>query len=480
MTMKNANPTPLILIVGGGASGFYAAERLLEQGFQVLMFNADKAIGGGTRYYVRYDKAIKMKLPLLGKFLKTLQNPNFLNYYGGITIGNNEPLSIDDLLNLNPSALVVTTGSRGNIVLNLPGIDLKGVYNAYNNALTYNHAPHFENKTLSVGKHVSILGVGNVSADMIYWLSNQKEDEVKEITVYARRGPFEFKMKHPEVKENLPYFDPKKLVEEFKRVLKIIYEDETLPYFSDKILDEEKGEVIENKFKLTKDLEKDVEIVLNALLFPKTEIPKILKCAQGEIPVDSHTAKVSFHFLTQPESLDPKEDDPETLNTIHLSHNKLVVDPKSGKIKSEKIDCEYTPHHVDTFIYSIGSVLDPELGLQTKEGWPVPDPKFPYRIKHKDSKTKKESTLWAFGWSRRPSKGLVGEAKIDVSKGIPDLINYLKQNPGDPSQTVSECETLLKKRKIKATTKKEIISIHQKELTEMSLMSPSDIEVFLK
>ncbi len=480
--------TPQILIIGGGATGFYVARELIQQGFYVLMVNQDPAIGGGTRYFIRYDKEKKMKLGLLRTFMQILEDPHFMGYYGGVTVGNGKALTLDELLALNPSALVLATGSRGEKPLAIPGIDLQGVHNAYDIAQCYNHAPGYENYKLDIGKHVAILGVGNVTADIIYWLTHAKQEVVQEISVFGRRGPFEFKMKHPEVKENVDAFDPKSLVDEIQRVLKIIYVEQkelqakgkSLPYFLDILIDSDTGGVVldertkepqTNLYKLTGDLEKDVDNVLRSMLIPEEKIEFIKEVVAGKKSFEPKGPRVYFHFLTQPEELEPNGSN--TLGKIHLSHNKLVLDSKSGRVKAEKIDCDFKSIPIDTFIYSIGSVIDPALGIETDNGWPKTDAKFPYRLHYKNS------LLWAFGWGRRPSTGLVGAAKQDVANGIWDLITYLKESSHNPSAVKEKLEKKCQEKKISFVSKEEIVSVHRKEMETKSLMAPAQIRSFL-
>lgn len=487
MTQQETNSAQII-ILGGGATGFYAARDLMNQGFSVLLLNRDQAIGGGTRYFIRYDKDKKMKLGLLRAFTKILEDPQFLGYYGNISVGEKEALSLEDLLKLSPKALVLATGSRGKKALEIEGIDLKGVYNAYDIAQSYNQAPGYEKKQPHIGKHVAILGVGNVTADIIYWLTHEKRDMVKDITIFARRGPFEFKMKQPEVKEIINTIDPVNLIEELKRVLTIIYEEqkemqaqgESLPYFLEILIDSDTGGVVldertkepkPNPYQLTGDLDQDVDTLLHHMLIPEEKIEFIKKVVSGEETFQPDGARVSFHFLTQPEELEP--DESGTLGKIHLSHNKLILGAKSGRVKAIKIECENKTIPINTFIYSIGSIVDETLGVENDRGWPITDKDFPYRTQYKGK------TLWAFGWARRPSKGLVGEAKQDVANGIWDLINTVKEDSSTENYTQEKLETLLKQKEISFVTKEEILAVHHKELEEKKLLSPLEITQFL-
>ncbi len=485
---ETASTPSQVVILGGGATGFYTARSLMNEGYQVLMINRDHAIGGGTRYFIRYDKDKKMKLGLLRAFSKILDDPNFIGYYGGLSVGGGHDLTLEDLLSLEPNALVLATGSRGSKPLSIKGIELLGVHNAYDVAQCYNQAPGYKDYQLHIGEHVAILGMGNVTADMIYWLTHEKQDVVKEITVFARRGPFEFKMKHPEVKELIDTIDPIKLDLELKRVLHVIYEEQkemeaegqSLPYFLDIIIDSDTGGVVldertkepkVNEHKLTGSLEKDVTTLMHNMLIPEEKINFIKNVALGKETFNPTGPTVSFHFLTQPEELERNEKN--QLAKIHLSHNKLVLGTKSGRVKALKIECDNKTIPIDTFIYSIGSVINPELGLETEKGWPVPIPNFPYRLVYK------ERLIWAFGWARRPSSGLVGEAKQDVANGIWDLMGHLKEIFHKKTQTQTNLEALLKERGLTYTNKEQITQLHKKELEEKRLLSSEEIQAHL-
>jgi len=471
--------TPLIVLLGGGATGFYTAEALIEAGFSVVMINQDKALGGGTRHFIRYDK-VKMKLGLLKVFLNILKSPQFLGYYGGVNVGFKGDIELKELISLNPAVIVLATGSQGRKTLDIEGMNLEGVYNAYENAQIYNRAPGFEKKFPKIGEKVAILGVGNVTADMIFWLGNEKKDLVKSINVLARRGPFEFKMTRKEVKEILPFIDPKGLMVEIERVLNIFYLSRSLPYFSDTLMDEKSGKKIENPFHLLGEKEKDTETLLKRMQLNSDEIAQIKSKAKEKTPNETNV-KVFFHFLTEPEKLEEDPNNPGKLKKIFLTHNILYFEKKSGQVRSKKLT---TQNHLsqieaDTFIFSIGSIIDAEIGLQTEGGRLVNDPNIPYRIIHEDPEIDKKKMLWAFGWARRPSVGLVGNTKEDVRTGIHLLIEHLKKSSFTNPMKQADLESLLQSHQVKWVTKEQILPIHESEIDSKSLFSSSHISASL-
>lgn len=470
------NKSPLVLILGGGATGFYSAERLMEAGFDVVMINQDIAIGGGTRFFIRYDKS-KMKLGLLKTFEKALENPRFKGYYGGVRVGIDGDVDLDSLMALNPFAVLMATGSRGIKSLDIPGITLKGVHNAYDISQTYNGAPRFQSKPLQAGEHVSILGVGNVTADMIYWLAHEKKETVKTVTVFARRGPFEFKMTRKEVTEILPNIEPDAFVKEIDRNLDLIYQDRSLPYFAETLTDEETGMKTENKFRLTGNKDKDFEMVLKSMNLTGKEIAGL---REGSGPGEREV-KVRFRFLTQPVKLLAKAGDSDSLGEVYLTENRLVYDAKRKRIRSEQVSASQKPLSIpcEMFIYSIGSVIDPYLGLHHEEGWLVPAKENPYLFQHHNHTTGENHPYWAFGWARRPSKGLVGKAKLDVASGMPVMIEHLRKHQVKGGMTQADLEKLLRSKNIRWTSKETIRRIHLKELESKTLFTSGQIQAQL-
>ncbi len=515
---------PLVIIVGGGASGFYAAEALIKQGNRVLMLNEDGPIGGGTRFLIRPDK-IKLKSGMLKRFASTLSNEHFEGYYGGIKVGANGDITLDELAQLKPSLIYLAAGSRTSNTPNIPGIELGKIYDAYQIAQQYNIAPGYELSELKLSGHIGILGVGNVTADMIVWLAfinrfaqafdslNSEQDEVfidqlksaikelspkdqfkkfvtqfdftlrllhylgfiefnqenrtvkskpllfesktTDVSVFARRGPFEFKMNPNEAKEVLSFIEIDQLRGEIRRVLETIYLEEaklnksgaSFPYFT------------QVEFPLTGEMDQDIETVLKRMLSVST----YNKVLANTFEFDKNNLKLSFQFLTQPiEFL--SDEAGINLKETRLARNKLTYDSNSARIKPEQTDSASIA--TDYFIYSIGSLVDPELGVPTKWGQPITEVEDPFKI---PSSNKDSVPLRVSGWNRKPSSGLAGLAKTDAQNATKGLV--LK-----PSQlTAKKVETLLRTKDLNWVTQDQALRLHLQELDSKTLLTQPEV-----
>lgn len=505
--LSKLNP-PLIIIVGGGASGFYAAEQLIQQGNQVLLINEDAPIGGGTRFLIRPDK-IKLKQGLLKRFVSTLKSPLFKGYYGGLKVAQNSPITLDDLAQLNPSMIYLAAGSRGNKQPNLPGIESKQIYDAYQIAQIYNLSPGFKQLPLNLYGHVGILGVGNVTADMIVWMafinrliqsfqtlekekvsifdleavfkekSPQKQfskftdnfyfilkvlhelnfveldsselsvkalpklynSQTTEVSVFARRGPFEFKMNPKEVQEIMPFINFEQFKKEIRRNLATIYQDP----------------VLMAHYNLNGSLEEDLRLVLKNIIRPTL----LNKIEQGTFNFDSSNLNLSFRFLTQPKKF--ISDDTRTLSQVQLALNRLSFDEKRESVNSVSVSSATLP--LNTFIYSIGSNVSEDLGIQLDRGWPEVDPEDPFQINYYSTPLNREIPLRVSGWNRRPSSGLAGSANGDAKIATKEI-----QIP--PSQLSSdEFEAFLNRKGLTWISKDDILKVHEYELTHTKLLT---------
>ena len=85
-----------VFVVGAGPAGMFAAQKIAQAGFQVVIFNRDIKPGGLAEYGI-YPEKDKMKLGLRKQFAKVLSLPN-VHYFGGVPVGAQQKVTIDDLL----------------------------------------------------------------------------------------------------------------------------------------------------------------------------------------------------------------------------------------------------------------------------------------------------------------------------------------------------------------------------------------------
>jgi len=126
----NAHPGPAevtrkekVAVVGGGPAGLTAALDLVEQGFEVTVFDAQVRPGGMLRYGIpRYRLPIEIVDEETDWILR-----RGVNFVGNTRIG--EDISVDELLGRKGfSAVVLATGIQKGRSLPLEGMDAEGVH----------------------------------------------------------------------------------------------------------------------------------------------------------------------------------------------------------------------------------------------------------------------------------------------------------------------------------------------------------------
>ncbi|MGH9523043.1 MAG: FAD-dependent oxidoreductase, partial [Terriglobales bacterium] len=197
-----------VFVVGAGPAGMFAAQKIALAGHRVIIFNRDIKPGGLAEYGI-YPEKDKMKLGLRKQFAKVLSLPN-VHYFGGVSVGAKQKVTIDDLLAYKPAAVVFANGAQGYKKLGLPGEDAKGVFSAKDFVYFYNQLPPYSTQDFACGKKIAIIGMGNVMVDIARWLLQDDPNRVtEEVTVVARRGPFEAKFDEKEIKHIDMHMDAK-------------------------------------------------------------------------------------------------------------------------------------------------------------------------------------------------------------------------------------------------------------------------------
>ncbi|MGI9102839.1 MAG: FAD-dependent oxidoreductase [Terriglobales bacterium] len=401
-----------VFVVGAGPAGMFAAQKIALAGHQVVIFNRDIKHGGLAEYGIYLVKD-KMKSGLRKQFAKVLSLPN-VQYFGHVPVGTRQKLTVEDLKAFNPDAIVFSVGAQGTKKLGLPGEDAKGVYAAKDFVYFFNSLPPFASRDFSTGKKVAIVGMGNVMVDIARWVLLDNPNRItEELTIIARRGPFEAKFDEKEIKYVEANLDREALKAEMARVA---------------------GQVAG----VGQDISKVNEIFY---MLDKTE-PNVK-------PV------MKFRFLASPKEI-VKGPDGRICKLI-VTENNLV---KKGEGTAAKATDQTTTLDLDTMIFAIGDVHDPDLGLpmgpegfstKPKEG----DERSLYQVV--DPQTGAEMTsLFVVGWARRASDGLVGIARHDAEVGATHVLNYLQSAPEKGAAAIETIENTLRARGIQVVNKKEL------------------------
>jgi ferredoxin/flavodoxin---NADP+ reductase len=404
----------LVVVVGAGPAGIYGTRKLTQAGHRVVLLNRDIKPGGLAEYGIFVDKE-KMKTGLRKQFKKILADPKVF-YLGHVTVGKNQPVTLDDLKEMGFGAIVVTAGAQGTKKLGIEGEDSVGVYHAKDVVYHYNSLPPFSERNFEIGKRVAIIGMGNVMVDIANWLLNHKK--VDQVVVVARRGPLEK-----------------------------AYDDNEFDYI-EQYLDND-------------DMKREIDRIASYLTAVGQDVDSIRAkfIKQGEA---LEGRKLTFRYLCSPTKV--VANDQGRVAALEAEENEMVlqdgrtVAKGTGKTRRIEVDC---------VIYAIGDQVDESLGLPFSRGAFVTNPEKlpgdpnPAAYQPYDPEQKKVlDDIFVAGWSRNASVGLVGVAKQDAERGMRVVNEYLKTKPGLSSGEMEEkIEGLmdtLKKKGASVVTKEDV------------------------
>jgi NADPH-dependent glutamate synthase beta subunit-like oxidoreductase len=205
-----------IAIIGSGPAGYYTAEAAQKKfGDDVRVDIIDRlpVPFGLIRFGVAPDhQSIKA---VSGRYEKVALSEN-VRFVGNVTVGKD--VSVDELQRLY-DAVVLATGAPDDRKLAIPGADLPGVFGSAAFVGWYNGHPDYADLEPPLdGKHVVVIGNGNVALDVARILSKTRaefggsdivshaldvlEDSgTEDITILGRRGPHQIAMTPKELGE---------------------------------------------------------------------------------------------------------------------------------------------------------------------------------------------------------------------------------------------------------------------------------------
>lgn len=152
-----------VAVIGSGPAGLTAAADLAKFGYDVTIFEALHTAGGVLMYGIPEFRLPKDVVQQEIEYIRNL----------GVSIQVNSVVGktavVDELLEEGYDAVFIGTGAGLPNFMNLPGENLNGVYSA-NEFLTRTNLMKAYNfpkyKTpIKVGKHVAVIGAGNVAMD---------------------------------------------------------------------------------------------------------------------------------------------------------------------------------------------------------------------------------------------------------------------------------------------------------------------------
>lgn len=377
------DPKYLVAIVGAGPAGLYSARKLVEGGARVVLFNRDIKPGGLAEYGIYKDK-YKMKRGLRAQFHQILKLPG-LDYFGNVTVCSGGHITLEDMLEAGFQAVLVTTGAQGTKWLRLPGENLPGVYHAKNLIFHYNLLPPYSEKKFLIGRHVAVIGAGNVMMDIAHYLVRDRK--VDEVIVVVRRGPADVKFTRKEMENVANNLDKEAFEAEFARVTPFV-----------------------------QSVGQDPEAAKAAFL---AALPKALE------PVSK--TRFRFEFLSSP--LRVMGDWMNGVSALEVEDNILVdvdgITKPRGTGETREIK-------TDTVIFAIGDTVDKDFCMPVS--WDsymsASEPRFPvegvsYEAFDPDNNKIMERIFLA-GWARQASTGLVGVAHRDGERAADAILQYLE------------------------------------------------------
>ena len=386
-----------VFVIGAGPAGLFAAQKIALAGHETILFNRDIKPGGLAEYGI-YPTKDKMKVGLRKQFAKVLSLPN-VYYMGHVTVGGASPVTISALREFSPAAMVFAVGAQGTKKLGLPGSEALGVYSAKDFVYHYNLLPPFAGQDFSIGKKVAIVGMGNVMVDIARWLLlDSPRQTAEEITVIARRGPFEAKFDQKEFAYVEKFLDRQAFQDELRRVQ---------PHLA----------------RVGQDVEKLSEATFPILAKPASE---------------PESRRLLFRFLSSPQAVHAGAGG--RIERLSIGENTLV--PRGEDVAAQPLNSS-VDLDVDTMIFAIGDVADPSLGLPyAKDAYIThSDPTDPKRVCYEILNPETGGIMkgsFAVGWARKASEGLVGIARHDAEQGATCVNQYLANIQENTSPTPQE------------------------------------------
>ncbi len=151
-----------VAIVGSGPAGLTAASDLAKMGYEVTMYEALHDAGGVLIYGIPEFRLPKDIVRYELKFLKMLGVKVIPNVVVGKTFSLQEIMEEYD-------AVFLGTGAGTPKFLNLPGVNLKGIYSANEfltriNLMKAYKFPEYDTP-IKKGKKLAVIGAGNVAMD---------------------------------------------------------------------------------------------------------------------------------------------------------------------------------------------------------------------------------------------------------------------------------------------------------------------------
>jgi len=391
----SAPTSHVIIVAGAGPAGMAVASSLAKAGHEVIILNRDIKFGGLAEYGI-FPSKLKLRGGLKKQYWELLERPN-VHYFGNVSIGNGKDLTVEEVRNLGASAVVFSIGAQGTKAIGVEGDSAKGVFHAKDVVYHFNRLPGFGDRQFDMGKHVAVIGAGDVMVDVSHWLIRYKK--VERVTAIVRRGPVERKYNPKEIRAVCSNMDLDGITKEFDRI----------------------------KDRLAAVGQKADEVL-------KGLTDEFTKCEQT-----ASDTKMGFKFLASPKRI--LVDGNNRVRGLEMEDNKL--DPKGEDTVAVGLK-QYYEFPCDAVVFAVGDKVDETVGLPYKSGMFITnpnktgnDPDDALFQAYDETTGKVVAGVFLAGWARKASEGLVGIAKRDGDWCAEVVNRYLATKPpGDHSKVV--------------------------------------------
>lgn len=427
----NAQNKHVVIVAGAGPAGMAVAAALGKAGHEVIILNRDIKFGGLAEYGI-FPSKLKLRGGLRKQYWELLEQPH-VHYFGNVSIGKGKDLTVENVRALEASAVVFSIGAQGTKAIGVEGDSAKGVFHAKDVVYHFNGLPGFGDRPFEMGKHVAVIGAGDVMVDIAHWLTRYKK--VERVTAIVRRGPAERKYNPKEIRAVCANMDLDGIKKEFDRIK-----------------------------------ERLVAVGQNPDEILKGLLDEFTKCE----PMASQT-KMGFRFLASPKRI--LVDAHNQVRGLEMEDNKL--EPKGEDTAAVGLKHFYE-FPCDSVVFAVGDRVDETVGLPYKGGVFVTnpnktgnDPDDALFQAYDEASGKIVDGVFLAGWARKASEGLVGVAKRDGDWCAEVVLRYLVNKPaGKPAKTVLEkLHTLLKERKSRPVDVKGLRAL---EMAEKSHKGPTE------
>ncbi|MFM8540141.1 MAG: FAD-dependent oxidoreductase [Nitrospira sp.] len=361
----------VIVVVGAGPAGLALTNMMVKAGHEVIVLNRDIKFGGLAEYGI-FPSKLKLRGGLKKQYWDMLEQPN-VHYLGNVSVGTGKDLTVEQLRGLGASAVVFSIGAQGTKAIGVEGESAQGVFHAKDVVYHFNRLPGFGDRPFDMGRHVAVIGAGDVMVDIAHWLIGYKK--VERVTAIVRRGPVERKYNPKEIRAVCSNMDIAGITQEFERI---------------------KDRMVA--------VGQQPDEVLKGLLdeFTKCE-PKVSNTQMG------------FKFLASPKRI--LVDANNRVRALEMEDNRL--DPKGEDTVAVGLK-QYYEFPCDAVVFAVGDKVDESVGLPFKGGVFVTnpsktnnDPDDALFQAYDEASGKVVDGVFLAGWARKASEGLVGVAKRD-------------------------------------------------------------------